>query len=68
MAVCPPLKFNPCYCHYYKVIYRNISVVKVPSHSHLSPDVDVGVFMQQSSDDLYMTPPDCSDQHRVTAL
>lgn len=31
------------------------------TQTHLSPDVDVGVLVQQSSNDLHVAPPHCPD-------
>lgn len=50
---------------------KNLHTTKDPEpfhNSHLSSNVDVSIFVQQSSDDLHMTPSHCSDQHCVAAL
>ena len=36
--------------------------------TYLAPDIDISIFVQQSTDYLYMSSSHCSSQHRLPTL
>lgn len=41
---------------------------KTSKHTYLALNIDVSIFMQQSSDNLHMASSHCCDQNRVSTL